>query len=213
MMGELNLTELFLNGMISYGSIVLGIALLMGAAGIPLPGTLFIVAAGALVQQDILTLPLAFGMAVLGATTGDSVSYAVGRWANGWVQRRFGNSTTWQKAQTNFNRRGNLAVYLTCWLITPLAVPTNTIAGLNGYSLRRFLVYDGAGEITWVLVYGGLGYAFGSQWELVSQYLTDFSGWLVVILAIGAGIYFLTRRQLRHRIFAFNKVRSLITSG
>jgi membrane protein DedA with SNARE-associated domain len=213
MMGELNLTELFLNGMISYGSIVLGIALLIGAAGVPVPGTLFIVAAGALVQQDILNLPLAFGLAVLGATTGDSVSYALGRWANGWMQGRFGESTAWQKAQTNFNRRGNLAVYLTCWLITPLAVPTNAIAGLNGYSWKRFLVYDGAGEITWVLVYGGLGYAFGSQWELVSQYLTDFSGWLVAILAIGAGICFLLRRQRQGRRFAFNTVRNLVTSG
>lgn len=213
MMGELNLTELFLNGMISYGSIVLGIALLIGAAGIPLPGTLFIVAAGALVQQDILNFPMAFGLAVLGATTGDSVSYSLGRWANGWVEGKFGKSTTWQKAQANFNRRGNLAVYLTCWLITPLAVPTNAIAGLNGYSWKRFLVYDGAGEITWVLLYGGLGFAFGSQWELVSQYLTDFSGWLVVILAIGAGVYFLIGRQRQHRVFVFNRVRRLITSG
>ena len=204
-MGELNLTELFLNGMITYGSVVLGIALLIGAAGIPVPGSLLIVAAGALVQQDILDLPFAFAMAVLGATIGDSVSYSAGRCANGWVERRFGKSTAWQKAQTSFNRRGDLAVYLTCWLFTPLAVPTNMIAGLNGYSLKRFLAYDGVGEVTWVLLYGGIGYAFGSQWELVAQYLADFGGWLVLILAMAMGIYFLIRGQIRNRIlFSIN---------
>ena len=209
MLSELIPAELFLNGMTTYGSIVLGFALLLGAAGIPIPGTLLVIAAGALVQQDILSFPVAFGLAVLGATIGDSVSYAIGRCANGWAQNRFGRSTAWQTAQTSFNRRGDLAVYLTCWLITPLAVPTNMIAGLNSYSLKRFLTYDGAGEVTWVLLYGGLGYIFGSQWELVSQYLTGFSGWLVLMLALGAGGYFLIRRHLKDRMFVFNRTRSL----
>lgn len=210
-MNELNLTELFMNGMITYGSIVLGIALLIGAAGIPVPGTLLIVAAGALVQQGILDLPSAFVLAVLGATTGDSLSYAVGRFANGWVQRWFCKSSAWQKAQTSFNRRGDLAVYLTCWLITPLAVPTNMISGLNGYSLKRFLAYDGAGEVTWVLIYGGIGYAFGSQWQLISQYLTDFSGWLACIVMVGGVMYFLFRRQLTGRFSTVRKLRGMVT--
>ena len=213
MLSELNLTELFLNGMTTYGSIVLGFALLLGAAGIPIPGTLLVVAAGALVQQDILSFPVAFLLAVLGATIGDGVSYAIGRCANSWVQNRFGPSTAWQTAQTSFNRRGDLAVYLTCWLITPLAVPTNMIAGLNGYSLKRFFTYDGAGEITWVLLYGGLGYIFGSQWELVSQHLTNFSGWLALLLVLGAGGYFIIRYQLKNRVFDFNQVKRLIISS
>lgn len=211
-MSEQYLTEFFLNGMITYGSIVLGLVLLIGAAGIPIPGSLLVVAAGALAQQNILDLPVAFILAVLGATIGDSVSYGLGRCANRWVDSRFGKSTTWQKAQTSFNRRGDLAVYLTCWLLTPLAVPTNMIAGLNGYALKRFLAYDGAGEVTWVLLYGGLGYAFGSQWELVSRSLTDFSGWLVLILALGAGIYFLVRRVLQERTPTFTQMRNAINS-
>ena len=67
-MGELNLTELFMNGMITYGSIVLGIALLIGAAGIPVPGTLLIVAAGALVQQGIVCVGAAAKLIPLTST-------------------------------------------------------------------------------------------------------------------------------------------------
>ena len=87
------------------------------------------------------------------------------------------------------------------------------IAGLNSYSLKRFLTYDGAGEVTWVLLYGGLGYIFGSQWELVSQYLTNFGGWLALVLVLGAGGYFLIRRQFKTGMFVFNQMRSLIASS
>ena len=60
-------------------------------------------------------------------------------------------------------RRGGIAIYLTRWLFTPLALPTNLIAGSSGYPFWKFLLFDIAGEITWILLYGGLGYAFGSQ--------------------------------------------------
>ena len=86
------------------------------------------------------------------------------------------------------------------------------IAGLNGYSWKRFLAYDGAGEVTWVLLYGGLGYIFGSQWEIVSQYLSSLGGWLALLLVLSAGGYFLVCRQLNNRMLTVNQMRSLITS-
>ena len=64
----------------------------------------------------------------------------------------------------------------------------------------------------WVLLYGGLGYIFGSQWELVSQYLSSFGGWLALLLVIGAGGYLLVRRLLDNRMLTVNQMRSLITS-
>jgi membrane-associated protein len=82
-------------------------------------------------------------------------------------------------------------------LLTPLALPTNLIAGGSGYRYWRFLTYDVAGEFTWILLYGGLGYLFGSQWELISQFISDFSGLLVGLVALGAGLYFLLRRWHR----------------
>lgn len=198
-MTDLNLTDLFLTGMLTYGPLALGLALLLGAVGIPLPGTLFVLAAGAFVRQGVLDLFTASGLGLLGAVLGDSASYAIGYFAKGWVERRFGQSTAWQKARDTFERRGGLAIYLTRFLLTPLALPTNLIAGGSGYSFWRFLAYDVAGEFTWIVLYGGLGYAFGSQWELINQFISDFSGLLVGLVALGAGIYFLIRRQRRRQ--------------
>ena len=120
-------------------------------------------------------------------------SYAMGRIAKAWVQRRFGQTATWQAAQQSFKRRGEVAIYITRFLVTPLAIPTNLIAGSSGYMFGRFLLYDTAGEITWLAIFGGLGYIFGSNWEFISQFVNDLSGFLAGIIILAIGIYFLVR--------------------
>jgi membrane-associated protein len=49
------------------------------------------------------------------------------------------------------------------------------------------------GELTWIAIYGGLGYAFGSQWELISDFISNFSGFILGGLVLGVGIYLLVR--------------------
>ncbi len=196
-MSELPVIEFFLTGIIVYGPFMLSLALFISALGIPVPGTLIVVAGGAFVQQGILEWRIAFLLGLLGVVLGDSTSYAMGRVAKGWVQRRFGPTSTWQTAQQSFNRRGGAAIYVTRFLVTPLAIPTNLIAGSSGYMFGRFLLYDTAGEITWFAMFGGLGYIFGSNWEVISQFISDLSGFLAGIVILAIGIYFLLRRRRR----------------
>ncbi|MCP4359029.1 MAG: DedA family protein [Chloroflexi bacterium] len=192
-MTDLDLSTLMLTWIIEYGSPVVAVALLVGALGLPVPGTLIVIATGAFIRQELLdvyTTPL---LALVGAVTGDMVVYGVGRFAHGWIERRFGQSATWQKARDYFERRGGIAIYLTRWLVTPLAIPTNLIAGSSGYPFLKFLLFDIAGEVTWIALYGGLGYTFGDQWELISEFISNFSGLIVSLLAIGAGVYLIVR--------------------
>jgi membrane protein DedA with SNARE-associated domain len=86
-----------------------------------------------------------------------------------------------------------MAVYLTRFLITALAVPTNLIAGGSGIQFRRFLLYDSLGELTWVILYGGLGYLFGSQWELVSDFISNFGGLILGVVVLGVGVWLGTK--------------------
>lgn len=202
MSGEFNLTDLFLTGMLAYGPSALGLALLLGALGLPVPGTLLVLAAGAFVRQGALDGITAAMLGLLGTIAGDSGSYAIGRFAQGWVQRRFGRSAAWLKAQSTFDQRGGLAVYLTRFALTPLALPVNLIAGGSGYAFWRYFVYDLTGELTWLAIYGSLGYIFGSQWELINDFISNFSGLLVGLVVLAAGIYFLVRRWQRVRVQA-----------
>ena len=190
-----NLDELFLTGVVTYGPSILCLILFIGALGIPLPGTFLVLAAGAFVRQDVLSLYTTFPLALLGACSGDTGSYGIGRFARGWIQRKLAHATSWQSAEKTFHQRGGVTIYLSRWLLTPIAIPTNLIAGSSGYPLWRFVAYDVAGELTWLILFGGLGYAFGSQWEIISDFVSDFSGVLLGVVVLGIGLYFLLRKQ------------------
>ncbi len=200
-MSDFNFAEFFLTGILLYGPLMLSLALFLGALGIPVPGTLVVLAGGAFAQQGVIDWRTTFLLGLLGVTLGDSGSYTLGRLAKTWVQRRFGQTTTWRTAQESFQRRGALAIYLTRFLLTPLAIPTNLIAGSSGYTFRQFLIYDTAGEITWIFFYGGLGYIFGNNWEPISQFISDLSGLLAGIALLGIGSYFLFRYRQRTKSF------------
>ncbi|MEI8133435.1 MAG: hypothetical protein WCG34_13465 [Leptolinea sp.] len=62
-------------------------------------------------------------------------------------------------------------------------------AGSSGYHFKKFFLYAVLGELTWFAVYGGLGYAFGSQWELISDFISNFSGFALGAVVFGTGIY------------------------
>jgi len=55
------------------------------------------------------------------------------------------------------------------------------------------MLADMLGELTWLALYGGLGYAFASQWELIHRLLTDFSGFALGGAVLAAGVYVLVR--------------------
>jgi len=188
-MTDLDLNTLVLSWVTTYGSPMVAVVLLIGALGLPVPGTLLVIASGAFVRQNFLDIYSTPSLALAGAVTGDIIVYGVGRFARIWIQKRFGQSSGWKKAQAYFEQKGGIAIYLTRWLVTPLAVPVNLIAGSSGYPFWKLLAFDVAGELTWIALYGGLGYAFGSQWELISDFISNFSGFIVGVLVLGIGVY------------------------
>jgi membrane protein DedA with SNARE-associated domain len=198
---DLNLIDLFLNGMTTYGPLALGLALLLGPLGLPIPTGLLVVAAGAFARMGTLTWSTALAIGLAAVVLGDCASYALGRFARTGVQRtvRGKGAALWEKAQARFKRHGALALYATRVLFTSLDVPTNLIAGGSRYAFGRFLALDVVGRVTWILLYGGLGYAVGSQWAAVSQAISTYSLWLGAAVAAGLGIYYLLRRWRRSR--------------
>jgi membrane protein DedA with SNARE-associated domain len=188
-----DLTDLLLTGVVNYGAPALALALLVAASGVPLPSSLLVIAGGAFIRQGLLDPLLAIGLGLMAAVLGDSVSYGMGRFAGGWVERRYGATTLWQGAQNSFNRYGGWSVYLSRWLLTSVAIPVNLVAGSTAYTYRRFLLMVVAGEATWLVLFGGLGYAFGSQWEAISTLISDFGGLVLGLFVLAAGIYLAVR--------------------
>ena len=195
-----NLTHLLLNGMTTYGVVVFGLALLLGALGTPIPTSLMVVAAGAFARQGIIDAPLAFGAGLAGTVAGDSLGYVLGRSTYRRLQTRWGRLPAWQTTIRRFKTCGGPTIYLSRFLLIPLAIPANLIAGGSGYGYRRFLAYDIAGEVTWLVLYGGLGYMVGVHWQQVTPMLTTYSTYLIGIALIGAITYILVRHRQRGQV-------------
>lgn len=182
------MSEFLLTQVINYGTPLIGLILFLGALGFPVGASVVVIAAGAFGQQGILDVPTAALLGLIGAVAGDALSFGMGHYAKDAVQRRFGKSPAWRNARVSFQKRAGLAVYLTRWLVTAVAIPTNLIAGGSGYKFSHFIAYDLAGEMTWIALYGGLGYWFGSQWELVYDFVSNFGGLILGLVIFGFGI-------------------------
>ena len=188
-----DLTGTLLTAVITYGPALLALVLFVGGLGIPLPGALMLMAGGAFIRQGVLDISTALPLALVGVVAGDMTSYAMGRFAGEFMQRRFGETATWKSAEETLHKRGGIAVYLTRWLLTPLASPTNLVTGASRYPALAFLGYDVAGEVTWIVLYGGLGFTFGNSFEYIAELISNFSGLLVGLLVFIGGIYLVVR--------------------
>jgi membrane protein DedA with SNARE-associated domain len=182
------MSEFFLTQVINFGAPLLGLIVFLGALGFPVGASLVVIAAGAFSQQGILDWYSAIVIGLVCVVIGDMLSYSIGHYSKGWAQKRFGNSPAWINASESFQNNAGWAIYLTRWLITAIAIPTNLIAGSSGYKFSRFLIYDVSGELTWIVLYGGLGYWFSSEWELVYEFISNFGGLILGLVIFGFGI-------------------------
>jgi membrane-associated protein len=190
------MSNYLLTQVINYGAPLFGLILFLGALGFPIGASVILIAAGAFSEQGILAwLPTAL-LGLLGAVLGDALSFGIGFYAKDWVNNRFGSSKAWKSAEQTFDARAGWAILLTRFLITALAIPTNLIAGGSGIKFRRFMIYDSLGEIIWIVLYGGLGFLFGSQWEVVSTFLSNFGGLMLGVLILVSGIILATRKLM-----------------
>jgi membrane protein DedA with SNARE-associated domain len=189
------MSDFLLTQIINYGAPLFGVFLFLGALGVPIGASVLVIAAGAFSQQGILDWLSTAILGLIGAILGDAISFGIGFYAKDWVDQRLGGSSAWRNAQKSFDARAGLAIYLTRFLVTALALPTNLIAGGSGIRLRRFMAYDSFGELTWIILYGGLGYLFGSEWELVSDFISNFGGLILGVLILGVGAWLGLRRR------------------
>ena len=188
------MADFLLTQVINYGAPILGTIVFISALGLPIPATLIVIAAGAFSREGFFPWHTTGLIALTCVVLGDLIGYAVGHYARGPALRRIGGSEHWAKAENYFQRWGGMSVFFTRFLITGIATPVNVISGMGNISFRTFLLYDVSGEAIWVFGYGGLGYLFGSQWEVVSEFISNFGGLILGLLILGVGVWLWNRR-------------------
>ena len=190
------LSDLLLTGLLNHGSLLLGLVLFFAALGVPLPATMLLLAAGAFARQGVLSWVSAALAGVTGAVLGDFASYAVGRHAGQRLPARLTATAAWREAADRFAHWGIWAVFFSRFLLTPIALPINLLAGSTGFVWGRFALAVMTGEVIWVLLFGGLGAVFAGSWEALSSLAGDVAGLVLggVIAALGLWRLWVARR-------------------
>jgi membrane-associated protein len=183
-----------------HGAPVLFIATFLSCLALPVPTSLLMLAAGAFIASgDLAAAPVA-GAALAGAVLGDQLGYAIGRtggtrlWARLSASARTGPMAL--RAGVALHRRAIPTVFFTRWLFSPLGPWVNLAAGATLLGWPRFSGASLLGEATWVGLYLGLGYAFGTRLEETGATV----GSVIAALAAAAVAYLLGRTLLRWRV-------------
>lgn len=168
-----------MSGLSFWPYVALGLILAISSAGPPLPATLSLTVAAVAARQGHDNLALLFMVATLATVAGDLTGYAVGRvlgtalgrgtWAARWRGRRLGGrmaaTMAWIDARGG---TGGPLVFVSRWGLTPIAPVINLVVGVRRYPLRRFVVWDSAGEALWVARVALPAYALGKAAGLAS---------------------------------------------
>lgn len=191
--------EWVLDAMMVYGYPVLGLTLLLGAIGLPLPAGLLTIVAGALVAQGQMSWGWAGGTAIAASVAGDMVGYRLGQALGGRFLQRWGRWVGYTEArrvqvERQFERHGMLTVILTRTLASYLSSVVNLLAGAGRYRFVRFLMLALVGRLLWSAAYLGLGF-LGSNGDLdaATRLLQNLSGMLISLALLAVTIRLMSK--------------------
>jgi membrane protein DedA with SNARE-associated domain len=182
-----NLTDQLLGALSQYGLPVLFGVIVIAAAGIPLPISMMLVAAGSFVELGEMKLWQVIVVASAGAVAGDQIGYALGRWGGhrvvGRIKRKKNAAQRIKQAEAFANRWGAAGIFFTRWLITPLGPWLNLTCGMARYPWPRFFLWDVLGEVLWVALYVMLGKFFSDRVQALVEILGSLA-WVIVGLIV-----------------------------
>lgn len=148
----------------SHGYSILFAAVFVRQIGLPVPGFLFLLAAGALAASGKLLLFAVIALAISACVLADWLWYEAGRRGGNKVLHflhRFTRDPDYhdRRAKKIFTRYG-LPLLLVAKFVPGLDAVAPPLAGASHTSRPSFLVFEAVGAGLYACVYGGLGYVF-----------------------------------------------------
>jgi membrane protein DedA with SNARE-associated domain len=170
--------------------------------GIPVPGETVLIAASVYAGAGRLNVVVVGLVGFAAAFTGDNIGFAIGHFGGRALILRWGRYVRLTEerlahAEAFFRRHGG-------WIITAarfievLRQANGIVAGISGMRWRRFVAFNALGAALWTGVWVTLGYLAGGHITAIYHYITQYSDYVLIALAILLAVY-VTRRVLRHR--------------
>ena len=160
--------------------------------GFPVPGPLFLLAAGALAASGKLGVVPALGVAISACVLADWIWYEAGRRRGDKVLHFIHRLTRDPDAHDRRAKR-TFALYGPPILIVAKFIPgldavAPPLAGTSGTSRLRFLAFETLGVSLYACVYFGLGHMFSHDLDHAAQYVGK-AGKILAGLFLGCNLY------------------------
>jgi membrane protein DedA with SNARE-associated domain len=178
---------------VKHGNSILFAALFAHQIGLPIPGPLFLLAAGALAAAGKLGLAASLSLAVAACVLADLVWYEAGRRRGNRVLHfihRFTRDPDAhdRRAKEAFARYGPLLL-LVAKFVPGLDAVLPPLAGASGTSRLRFLTFDAVGAALYSVAYAGLGYVFSHDLDHVAALAARAGALIAGFTFAGLSIY------------------------
>lgn len=181
--------------------------LFLEALGLPIPGALALLIAGAACASHKMQLHLALPLALAAMLTGDTLLFVIGR-KTGWKLLAFlcrvsiNPETCILRSAESFYRRGRLTLVLAKFIpgINTMAPP---LAGSMKMRLGQFLGLDLCGALLYCLAFGGAGFLFSDLLTMVIGGFHAFSSVVEWLIPLGIMAYITYRAAVyrKHRVY------------
>jgi len=165
-----------------------------------LPGDSLLFALGTFAGLGQLSLPVLMVTLIIAAILGDTVNYWIGAWLGPRIFRgekiRLLNPKHLDRTHEFFERYGGKTIILARFVpIVRTFAPF--VAGMGRMTYRRFMAYNIVGGVVWVVLFLGLGYAFGTRPVVQKNFTLVMLGIIVVSILPGVFEYLRERQKLR----------------
>ncbi len=197
----------FLNALSSplqhYGVWAIGLLIMLEDFGIPVPGETIMIAGAIYAGAGRLNVVAVGVVGFIAAIVGDNIGFAIGHFGGRALALRWGKYVSLteerlDKAEDFFDRRGAIVITFARF-VEGLRQANGIIAGITGMHWLRFLAFNALGAALWVGTWVSLGYLAGDHISTIYHYITLYSYYLLIALAVLLVGYIAWRFRRRRR--------------
>jgi membrane protein DedA with SNARE-associated domain len=189
--------------LLTYGLVLLFLAVAIESAGVPIPGETALITAAVFStpQHHQFSIVWVIVVAAAGAIVGDNVGYTLGRIGGRRLLERFDLiARTLPRSERFFEKHGGKTVFIGRF-IAFLRVTAAWLAGISRMHWLRFFAWNAAGGIAWATAVGIVAYYAGkTAADAIGRYGLYGAGALVVLGALAAGGFYVWRRRVEPKL-------------
>ena len=192
-----------------YGYLAVALGIFLEDFGMPTPGETLLIAGAIGASQGDLNIWVLLFLAWLGGVVGDNVGYWIGYSGGHRLMLRYGarigiTDAKLKQVEAFFAKYGG-AVILFARFVVILRQFNGIVAGTLEMPWWRFVALNAVGAALWVGFWGGLAFALGQRFYLITRHMAELQPYVYTggALLVVAGLGYLlwrARHTIRRRI-------------